>query len=177
MISISRNLTFKNIYISIETGLVAITAFFIGHKIVKICHGGYSLIGGFWCMICAVVVLQSFVDTSMASARQRFYSCLIGIISSGMVCALFGNTYFALFIAISLSVFITRMLKYYQGTRIVSTQAGDVVALSILFPQFALMTNLITRTLETIAGILIALIAVWLSKKLLVRGHKNGQKK
>lgn len=165
----SQPISIKMLYLIVETGMVAMLGFLSGHEIVELLHHKAAVLGGFWCMVRGIVVLQTLVDASIDAAKKRFYACMIGILIAGVICYVIGYGYVTLFLGIALSVFATRVLKYYKGTRISSTQAGDVVALGLIFHHFGLGVNVATRVLETAVGILIALLAIWISMKLKIR--------
>lgn len=163
----------KKSYISIEAGLVTSLGFWTGHEILVLINPQFSNIGGFLSMICAICILHPAINTSIASAKKRFNSSLIGFFFSGLTCFCFGYGYLQLFIAIALSVLTTRLIKYYEGTRIAAAQAGIVVVLGIVFPHFTLSINVTTRFLETIAGLVIGLAALWLSYQLGIRTYQT----
>lgn len=163
------NFNIQNRYLSLETGFVAVLSFALGEQIVEYFFGPEAFIGGFWCMISSVVVLQSLVDRAFANAWNRLLAGLIGIATAYFLCLIFGSNYFVLFFSICVSVFITRLIKFYQGTRISGIQAGDIVVLGIYIPNLPLFMIVTTRTLEMIVGILIAVATLWVSQKVGIR--------
>ncbi|WP_367606810.1 FUSC family protein [Legionella sp. W05-934-2] len=163
----------KKCYISIEYGVVSSVSFWTGHEILAYFSPNYSSIGGFWCMVCAICILYPFIDSSIASAKLRFNASLIGFLFSGLCCYWFGYGYLQMFVAIALSVLATRLIKFYAGTRMAATQAAIVAIIGIVFPNFTLFLNLTTRFLETIAGLMIGLVALGLSYQMGIRKYQT----
>ncbi len=156
-------------YLSIEAGWVSVLSFWTGHEILSLVSPSYESIGGFWCMVCAVCILHPFIRNSIDAARLRLNASLLGFSISGFCCFCFGYGYVQMLIAIALTVFATRFFKFYAGTRMAATQAGIVMVIGIVFPHFTPFLNLATRLLETIAGLLIGLVALGLSYQIRVR--------
>jgi uncharacterized membrane protein YgaE (UPF0421/DUF939 family) len=155
------NVKKQEIYYSIEFALVSVISFIAGHYTVVLCHQKFSVIGGFWCMVCSVVTLSPTFDQSKELAKKRIIGCMIGVFIAFFSCIILGYGYLSLFLSIGISIFITRLLKFYKGTRIASTQAADVVGLGIIFHGFNLYINVSTRILEAFSGVLISLICVY----------------
>lgn len=163
----------KPIYIGIEAGLVCVISFFLGHLLVKHFYLQYAYVGGFWCTVCAVSVLHPFIKKSLFEAKKRFYANILSIFLTGILCFFCGFGYIQFFFAIALNVLITRLTKFYPGTRIASTQAGIIVVIGMALPNFSLLGILMTRIFETIIGILVGLIAVYISYQLKVRSDSK----
>lgn len=164
---------YKKIHFSVEAGLVCILSFWLGHFIVQYFYLDYAFLGGFWCSVCAISILHPWTKNSLNEAKKRFYANMLSIILTGILCFFFGIGYFQFSSAIALNILITRLTKFYAGTRIAAIQAGIIVAIGIVLPKLSLYAILVTRFSETVVGILIGLLAVGISSKLGIRIYQK----
>jgi len=159
----------KPAYMSVEAGIVGLITFLFGYKSAYLLHGALPFFGGIWCMTSALVVLFAFVDSSIASAKTRIISSIIGCIIATLFCCFLGASYFTMFLAVSLTVFISLLFGYEKGTRISSCVAAVIVGIGILAPTYNPLMNALLRLSESVFGICVGLFAVFISYLIKIR--------
>ncbi|MCH2184214.1 MAG: FUSC family protein [Mariniblastus sp.] len=156
-------------YVSVETALVGIVCFVIGERLSQWVHDGKGYLDGLWCMVSALVVLQSFVDDTLKASKDRVIGTLVASVLSVLVCFLFGYGYLTIFLAIALSAFTMNCLKMSDGVRIATATAAVITAYGFIKPHESPLLNASMRSLDTLIGVGVALSFVYLSFKLTVR--------
>ncbi len=105
-------------YVSLETALVGIVCFAVGRHVSDWVHDGKGYIDGLWCMVSALVVLQSFISDTLKASKDRIIGTIVASLISGLVCSLNGYGYLAIFLAIILSAYVMNVMKMEEGIRI-----------------------------------------------------------
>ena len=86
------------LYVSVETALVGVGCFIIGERVSQWVHDGKGYIDGLWCMISALVVLQSFISDTLKASKDRIVGTLVASVLAGLICILVGYGYLAIFL-------------------------------------------------------------------------------
>ncbi|WP_119344445.1 FUSC family protein [Facilibium subflavum] len=159
----------QKIYLSIETGIVAIICYLVGASLSLNLHHYQSILGGFWCMVSALTILQVMTHDAIEAAKQSFYGACIGSTVALLVCLVAGYHYWSMVVAVTISVFLTICFGLLSSVKMSSANAGLVVALGLYFPNYSAWLNAGLRFSEAFTGIMIALIFVGLSIKLNIR--------
>jgi len=155
----------ENLYLAVETALVGIVCFVMGERLSHWVHDGKGYLDGLWCMISALVVLQSFIDDALKASKDRVVGTLVASLVSVLVCSLFGYGY----LAIALSAFIMNGLKMADGVRIATATAAVITAYGFINPDESPWLNAAMRSVDTLIGTGVALAVVFLSYKLTLR--------
>ncbi len=159
----------ENLYLAVETALVGIVCFVIGERLSHWVHDGKGYLDGLWCMVSALVVLQSFIDDALKASKDRVVGTLVASLVSVLICSLFGYGYLAIFLAIALSAFIMNGLKMADGVRIATATAAVITAYGFINPDESPWLNAAMRSVDTLIGTGVALAVVFLSYKLTLR--------
>ena len=160
-------------YLSLEAGLIGLAAYTLGKNLgTAIHHTSYEL-GGMWCAISALVVLQSFLKEAKKAAAARIFGSFIGAVVSTVICKWWGYGYWQLIFSIMVSVYLMSLLGASNATRLGSTTAAVIVISGILHPEETAWLNALIRFLESVLGVSLAFIAVMLGEKLGIRVPKS----
>ena len=157
------------LYVSIETAVVGIMCFIIGERVSQWVHDGKGYIDGLWCMISALVVLQSFISETLKASKDRIVGTLVASVLAGLICVLVGYGYLAIFSSIVLSAYVMNLLKMEDGVRIATATAAVITGYGFIKPEYSPVINAAMRSLDTLLGVGVSLSVVYLSYKLNVR--------
>ena len=157
------------LYVSIETAVVGIMCFIIGERVSQWVHDGKGYIDGLWCMISALVVLQSFISETLKASKDRIIGTLVASVLAGLICVLVGYGYLAIFSSIVLSAYVMNLLKMEDGVRIATATAAVITGYGFVKPEYSPVINAAMRLLDTLLGVGVSLLVVYLSYKLNVR--------
>ena len=157
------------LYVSIETAVVGIMCFIIGERVSQWVHDGKGYIDGLWCMISALVVLQSFISETLKASKDRIIGTLVASVLAGLICVLVGYGYLAIFSSIVLSAYVMNLLKMEDGVRIATATAAVITGYGFIKPEYSPVINAAMRSLDTLLGVGVSLSVVYLSYKLNVR--------
>ena len=157
------------LYVSVETALVGVGCFIIGERVSQWVHDGKGYIDGLWCMISALVVLQSFISDTLKASKDRIVGTLVASVLAGLICILVGYGYLAIFYSIVLSAYVMNMLKMQDGVRIATATAAVITGYGFIKPEDSPLLNASMRSLDTLIGVGVSLAVVYLSYKLKVR--------
>ena len=157
------------VYVSIETAVVGIVCFIIGERVSQWVHDGKGYIDGLWCMISALVVLQSFISETLKASKDRIVGTLVASVLAGLICVLVGYGYLAIFSSIVLSAYVMNLLKMEDGVRIATATAAVITGYGFIKPEYSPVINAAMRSLDTLLGVGVSLSVVYLSYKLNVR--------
>ena len=165
--------TIKNqkeiLYVSIETAFVGIVCFVVGEHVSQWVHDGKGYIDGLWCMISALVVLQSFINDTLQASKDRIIGTLVASVVSVLACLVFDYGYLAIFFSIALSAYAMNLMKMEDGVRIATATAAVITGYGFIKPHDSPLLNASMRSLDTLIGVGISLAVVYLSYKLKVR--------
>ncbi|MCF6766681.1 FUSC family protein [Thiotrichales bacterium 19S3-7] len=153
----------RNIYESLEASVVALFCFILGNYLSSIAHDGKGYIDGIWCMISALVVLQSFVAETLDSSKARIAGTIMASIISGLCCIIFGYGYLSIFLSITLSVLVMKLFKYSGGVRIATATAAVITGYGFVKPEYSPVLNATMRSLDTLIGVGVSILVVYIS--------------
>lgn len=157
------------LYVSIEAAVVGIVCFIIGERVSQWVHDGKGYIDGLWCMISALVVLQSFISDTLKASKDRIVGTLVASVLAGLICVLVGYGYLAIFTSIVVLVYVMNMLKMEDGVRIATATAAVITGYGFVKPEYSPVINAAMRSLDTLLGVGVSVSVVYLSYKLKVR--------
>jgi len=157
------------IYLSLEAALVGITCFVAGNSLSSLVNDGKGSIDGLWCMISALVVLQSLINDSLTAAKSRIIGTIIGSAVAGSICIIFGYSYLSIALSIALCVYILNLMKSEDGARIATSTAALISGYGFIEPEYSSVINAVMRSADTFIGVFISIIIVYISYKLKIR--------
>ncbi len=153
-------------YFSTEAALVGLIAYLLGSMLSVSVRQVMPQMGGMWCAISALVVLQSFFQATKRAGFERILGSCMGAVSSGFICQNFGYGYGQLLASIFIVVYIMNLLNAEPATRLGSTTAAVIVINGLMHPAEQAWLNAFMRFIEGILGVSIAFIIVMLGEKL-----------
>ena len=157
------------VYVSLETALVGIVCFALGRHVSDWVHDGKGYIDGLWCMVSALVVLQSFISDTLKASKDRIIGTIVASLISGLVCSLIGYGYLAIFSAIILSAYVMNVMKMDDGVRIATATAAVITGYGFIKPEYSPVVNAAMRSLDTLIGVGVSLTFVYVSYRLNLR--------
>ncbi|WP_203249852.1 FUSC family protein [Cysteiniphilum marinum] len=160
------------LYLSLEASFIALICFFIGDFLGGLVYGDKMHIGGLWCMISALVVLQSIASDTLKSSKSRVIGTVIASIVSGIVCVAIGYGYLAIALSIGLCAYIMHSLKENDGVRIATATSAMITGFGLLNPDYSAVVNAIMRSVDTLVGVGFSVLVVYISYKLKIRHSK-----
>jgi uncharacterized membrane protein YccC len=164
---------FRFVYEAIEAAFIGVICFWIGGYISQVFHDGKGYIDGLWCMISALVVLQSLAFDVLKAAKSRVIGTLVASVISGFLCWLLSYNYFVIILAIGLSAYIMNLLDMSDGVRIATATAAVITGYGFLNPDYSPVINALMRSVDTIIGVLFSVLIVFVSYQLHIRQFKT----
>ena len=160
---------YKIIYLSVEAASIAIICFMIGEALGNLVYGNKEHIGGIWCMISSLVVLQSIASETLKASKPRIMATIIACIISGIICAIISYSFLSMFLSISISAYVLHILKENDGIRIATATAAVISGFGFLSPDYSAVINSTMRAVDTLVGVGFSVIVVYISYKLKIR--------
>ncbi len=157
------------LYTSVEATILSLVSFYVGNTLSYLVNDGKGYIDGLWCMVSALVVLQSFIQDSLSAAKSRIIGTIIGSIIAGVVCIIFGYSYLSIGLSIALSVYILNLMKSEDGVRIATTTAAVIAGYGFIKPEYSPILNSIMRSVDTLIGVFFSIVVVYISYMLKIR--------
>lgn len=163
-------------YLAFEAALVSSISYHLG-CLIELAAGlpAINQIGGMWCMVSSLVVLQIVVKEMILQFWTRIAGALVGTIISGLISQIFGYGALQLIAIIFLSVFIMELLGTEKTIQVASTTAGTVAIFGSLHLECAAWVNAALRLLQTLAGSMVAISVVLIFSKLGFRKLSRSQ--
>ncbi len=156
-------------YLSLEAGATGLLSYIAGILLGTFIESKNIQIGGLWCMISALVVLQSLLQDTKQASFIRIIGSFIGAIIAALICEIFGYGYWQLFLVIFLSIYVVNVFLEEKAARLSSATAGVIVIIGLMHPEQAPWLNSLMRFLESTLGVGIALFMVMMSAKIKLR--------
>lgn len=151
-----------NIKIAIKIGIVASLSWFIGEKYSELFGRPSSLVGGLWCVLAAIVVVQENLGGTYKTAFQRLMGIAIGSLMGGFCTELLGSNPLSLGIAVAATVVFCFILKMQESFRIASLSVAVIMILWQLKPNINPWMFSFYRFVDSVLGVAIAMIVVHL---------------
>lgn len=150
--------------IAAKAGVAASLSLFFGIGFSKLMNRPDNLLSGAWCVLSTFVVLQAHLGGTYRAAGVRALGVLVGSLMGGLFTSIFGSGVFTLGISVLLTVVICSMLNLKDSIRIACLSLSVVMILWGLRPEVSPWTFALYRFLDSILGILIAVVvahALW----------------
>jgi len=162
-------------YLSVEAGLAGLASYLLGIELGNMLHAPSVQIGGLWCMISSLVVLQSLLQETKQAAVIRIVGSFLGALITAIVCGFWGYGYWQLLLVIFISIYLMNILSREQAARLSSTTAGVIVVIGIMHPDAPAWANSLARFVESLMGVSMAVFVVMVSERLGLRQTKKRQ--
>lgn len=164
-----------SIILSIKSALVIVACYYAGFYLSTLYHFSTPELGGLWCAISGIIVLQVFIDESFSAAWLRILGSFVGAATSYVFALWMGYTISALAVCVFITVMLTSFFKIKQTFRLASLTAAIIIIVGILNPAVPALENAFSRFIESATGAVIAIIitAIFfpLRKKLHLLNH------
>jgi len=162
--NIRKYLSRIDLRIAVKTGIAASCSFYAASWYTKYLDRPDSLASGLWCVVTAIVVMQSNIGTTYKAGMNRLLGIVIGSIVGGFLTESFGAEIVALGAGVSATIFICSLLQLKDSYRIAGLSVAIVMLSWAAHPISSPWTVSFFRSLDSTIGILIAIIVshlVW----------------
>jgi len=152
---------------AIRGGVAAGLSWFIGVWFSRALAHPNSLVSGIWCVLSAIVVLQSHLGGTYKAAWMRFLGVVLGSFVGAICTSIFGAHPFTLGLSVVLTICILSLLNLKDSIRIACMSLSVVMILWGLNPSTSPWTFAFFRTIDSVLGILVAVAvahALWPSE-------------
>jgi len=163
-------------YLSLEAAIVGLVSYSLGARFGSMIHQSSVQIGGLWCLISALVVLQSLFQQARQIGLIRITGSFIGALISGVVCQIWGYGYWQLLVVIFISIYLMDLLSEEKAARLSSATAGVIVVIGMMHPNEAAWFNALARFVESLMGVSVAMIILLLAERLGLRNQPERKK-
>ena len=144
--------------LSIKLALVTVLCYYAGFYISTLYHFAMPELGGLWCAISGVVVLQVFINESLQAAWLRILGSFVGAATS-YVFSLFATYSIPLLgMCVFTTVMLTSALKIKETFRLASLTAAIIIIIGISNPAVPPLENAVSRFIESAIGAIIAIM-------------------
>ena len=141
---------------ALEASVGSLLSFVIGAWIALYLNAGSPLIGGLWAMISAVNIEHVQYYEMLKNAKVRLLGTFIGVIISFLFFAFMGYHYSTFFASLFFSVVICAALRL-PVYRLCCITVAIMFAVSQAGGYVSPWANCVSRFLESLAGIIVAL--------------------
>ncbi|MCF6776743.1 FUSC family protein [Thiotrichales bacterium 19X7-9] len=161
MIHLHQNKLSTKLFLSIEIALIVWICFlissFIGYSSQQL-----SIIGGLWAAISGIVVIQNTRKLTDHMAVVRLIGSFIGAAIAGIFLVFFPAHIILCIPVIFLTSLICKFIHFEEGLRLAGLTAAVVIAVSLLSPHIPPFWNALSRFLESLIGVLVAVCIRWI---------------
>mgnify|MGYP006253423473 FL=1 len=158
-----RQISRKELLISVQIALVALLAYWLGLRFTALFPGYFPKIGGLWSAISAVIVVQVSKKDTADSALLRVIGTALGAAISALYPSLFSFHAVGMGASIFFSSLICTSLNMNSWVRISAITVLIVMVTANLNPSLNPALNALLRFCESCIGSAVAviLISVW----------------
>ena len=153
------------ISIAIQNAVVCLAAYLAGAFFTSSFHGRSSSIGGLWCLISGIVVLQATSRDAWQSAVLRVLGTLIGATIGGFYLHFFPFSPIGMAVSVGLTVLLCQALDVPDHGRLAAITVALIIVISSGNPDLSPFANAALRFSESVIGAGIAVLAVLLWPK------------
>jgi len=153
------------ISVAIQNGVVCLASYLLGAYFTGLFHGRSSSIGGLWCVISGIVVLQATSRDAWQSAILRVLGTLIGATIGGLYLQFFPFSVIGMAVSVGLTVLLCQALDVPDHGRLAAITVALIIVISTGNPELSPFTNAALRFAESVIGAGIAVLAVLLWPK------------
>ena len=153
------------ISVAIQNAVVCLAAYLAGSFFTSSFHGRSSSIGGLWCLISGIVVLQATSRDAWQSAVLRVFGTLIGATIGGLYLYLLPFSTIGMAVSIGLTVLVCQVLNTPDHGRLAAITVALIMVLSSANPELSPFANAALRFSESVIGAGIAVLTVLLWPK------------
>jgi uncharacterized membrane protein YccC len=153
------------ISVAIQNAVVCLAAYLAGAYFTSSFHGRSSSIGGLWCVISGIVVLQATSRDAWQSAVLRVLGTLIGATIGGFYLHLFPFSTIGMAVSVGLTVLFCQALNVPDHGRLAAITVALIIVISSGNPELSPFVNAALRFSESVIGAGIAVLAVLLWPK------------
>lgn len=161
MIHLHQNKFSTKLFLSIEMALIVWLCFVIS-SFIGYTNQNTAIIGGLWASISGIVVIQNTRKLTDHMAVVRLIGSLIGAAIAGLFLMIFPVSIFLCIPIIFLTSLICKFIHFEEGLRLAGLTAAVIVAVSLMEPQLPPFWNALSRFLESLIGVLVAVSIRWL---------------
>ena len=162
-----RQISRKEILISIQSALVALLAYWLGFRFTALFPGYFPKIGGLWSAISAVIVVQISKKDTADSAWLRVVGTALGVAISALYLSLFSFHAVGMGASIFASSLICTSLNMNSWMRLSAITVLVVMVTASLNPALNPALNALLRFCESCIGSAVAVILISLWPKAL----------
>lgn len=146
------------IKIAIKIALTAICSLFLSFQMDKIIPHPDPVVGGLWCVISSIIVLQENLGGTYRAIWNRLLGVIIGSICGALFAAHIGSDLGMLGLAILMAVFLSSALGLQESYRIASLSVAVVMIPWELHPVVNPWISAFFRFLDTCLGFFVAVV-------------------
>lgn len=148
--------------IAIKTAITAFLGWTVGSWFTHLTNRPNSLISGLWCTLTAIVVLQTHLGGTYKTSWIRFLGVVLGSLVGALCTNIFGSSPLTLGFSVLFVVMLCFILNLKESIRIACLSVTVVMVLWGLQPTISPWTFAFFRSIDSILGILIAVLVAHL---------------
>jgi uncharacterized membrane protein YgaE (UPF0421/DUF939 family) len=146
-----------SLLMSLKTALITVLCFYAGSYLSTLYHFPTPALGGLWCVISGIIVLQVFVAESFKAAWLRIIGSLIGAITSLIFSLFTSYSIISLGACVFCTVMIASAFKIKETFRLASLTVVIIFIVGMTDPTVPILLNAFSRFLESVTGAIIAI--------------------
>lgn len=147
-----------SLILSLKSMIVMILCYDAGTYLSSLYHFSTPQLGGLWCAISGIIVLQVFIRESFKAAWLRIVGSFVGACTSLIFILWLGYSIKALAICVFATVILTSIFNIKETFRLASLTAAIIIILGMIHPTEAPLINAFSRFIESAMGAAIAII-------------------
>ncbi len=148
----------SSLLIAIEMTLAATFSLLLGSWLGHYLKIDQVIVGGLWSVISTILVIQATNQEAFSAAWLRILGSLIGAILAGILVGAFSYHLWVFSVGIFISVIICALAKLNNAMRLSCITFAIILVIGELTPQMNPWLNSAGRFLESLVGVIIALI-------------------
>lgn len=143
---------------TLQSILIATTAFLCGYYFTGLFHEPTSFVGGLWAVISGIIVFESTAKDAWHMAKTRILGTLIGAIISAVFMYFFNFTIVGYVICIGLATLICYIFNIKHAAKLSGITISVILIVSVVEKELHPFVNSGLRFAESAIGTAVALL-------------------
>ncbi len=169
-------LSHGDVKMALKMAIAASLSFLIGNWFYTVIEHPVTFVSGLWCVMAAVIVMQSRLGGTYKAVWSRFFGILIGSFAGGFFINILGESYYSIFIGVFCTVLLCSLLNLADSIRIAGLSSALIIVSAIAKPEVDPWSFAFFRFLDSCIGMSVAVCVsyfIWPEKAMEKMRHQS----
>lgn len=161
---------------AVKMAIAASVSFLIGNWFYTVIEHPVTFISGLWCVMAAVVVMQSRLGGTYKAVWSRFFGILIGSFAGGFFIDILGESYYSILVGVFCTVLLCSLFNLADSIRIAGLSTALIIVSAIAKPEVDPWSFAFFRFVDSCIGMSVAVFVsyfIWPEKAMENMRHQS----